>query len=95
MSIILMSIIHRISIVPLLACRSLVATGGSTNTRRHRLTGLLARTTVAVVAVARADSSSFTQIARDVAYSRSAAVVLLAPSPCICLRAALSSRLAD
>jgi len=50
---------------------------------------------VAVVCVARADSL-FTQYVSDVAYSRSsAAVVLLARSPCHCLRAALSSRLAD
>ena len=34
-------------------------------------------------------------VASEVAYSRSAAVVLLAHSPCLCLRAALSSRLAD
>jgi len=35
------------------------------------------------------------QEASDVAYSRCAAVVLLTLSPCLCLRAALSSRLAD
>ena len=50
--------------LPLLACRSLVATGGSTNTRRHRLPVLSLRerrvTVVAVVAGARADYSSFT-----------------------------------
>ena len=50
--------------VALLACCSLVATGGSTNTRRHRLPVLSLRerrvAVVAVVCVARADSSSFT-----------------------------------
>ena len=48
--------------LPLLACCSLVATGGSTNTRPHRLPVLqsMRERRVAVVAVARADSSSFT-----------------------------------
>ena len=49
----------------LLACCSLVATGRSTNTRRHRLPVLSLRerrvAVVAVVCVARADSCSFTE----------------------------------
>ena len=70
-----------------------------TNTRGHRLPVLSLRerrvAVVAVVCVARADSS-FTQGVSDVAYSRSsAAVVLLALFRFLCLRAALCSRLAD
>ena len=65
--------------LPLLACCSLVATGGSTNTRRHRLPVLSLRerrvAVVAVVCVARADSFSSMQAASDVAYSRSSAVL--------------------
>ena len=67
--------------LPLLACCSLVATGGSTNTRRHRLPVLSLRerrvAVVAVVCVARADSSSFSS--QVMSHTRgSAAVVLLA-----------------
>ena len=85
--------------LPLLVCCSLFATGGSTNTRRHRLPVPSLRerrvAVVPVVCVARADSS-FTQYVSDVASSRSsAAVVLLALFRFLCLRAALCSRLAD
>ena len=82
--------------MPLLACCSLVATGGLT---RAVISCLCSLQGGAVY-----NSGTFTSTncefsgntaASDVAYSCSAAVALLALSPCLCLRAALSSRLAD